>query len=135
MTVFCHGLYNDPSMVRRTTALAAALCLLASCAGRRGLREPADAYLPAGGPLARVDLDEAAWTVEHEPDGAEAPRAAFLLARGALEQGRVAELERRIAWIEQRRPGSPWLPAMAYLRLLAARDEEGSLRLLQRASA
>ena len=115
--------------------VVAVTAVLAGCAVRGSLRQPADAYgLPAGA-LTRSELDAAAWTLEHDPDGPDAPRSAFLLARAAFEAGRVPELEKRLAWAEQRHPASPWLATLVHLRLLAARDTEGSLRLLQRASA
>jgi len=121
---------------RRRVVLGWLSCAaMAGCAGGGALREPADAYGLRTGSLDRTELEAAAWTVEHDPDSAEAPRAATLLARAAYDEGRPAEVEKRLAWLEQRHPATPWLAPLTHVRLLVARDAEGSLRLLQRASA
>ncbi len=108
------------------------LVFTAGCQVRTAVMDPASAYDAAGGDASAEDLTAARTVFDRDPAAPEAGRAAFLLARHALNTGRPGDLEAVFERLKNSRPASEWLPPVTYLRLRAARDGEGTLRLLQR---
>src|SRR6185295_5050627 len=127
--------YNTPRMFRpRLTALIgiALAFALAGCHGTRAVRGPDDAYVAGTSAASPEDLEAARAEIARRPGSPEGEHAAWALLRDAYDNKRFAEVEERLAALETASPASPWLPPAVFVRLLAARDTEGSLRLIQR---
>lgn len=108
-----------------------AAVFLAGCPSRHLVRAPDDAYYVTPQAMAPENLQQAKDAIERMPDSPEACRARYLLIRHFFAEKRYDLLDRALASLEKQPAGAPWLPPAVYLKLLATRDTEGSLRLLQ----
>lgn len=117
---------------RRAAAALLAVGLAAGCAVRPVSFDPASAYEAVGSDASPEALAAARAAFDRDPGAPESGRAAFLLARRSLHDGRPEEIDRTFERLQAARADSEWLPPVAWLRLLASREGEGTLRLLQR---
>lgn len=102
------------------------------CPVRPQVHRPDDAYRATMAPVSENDLAAAQGLLERRTSGPEAERAAWILMRDAFDHKRYGEIDERLGDLERTAPDSAWLPPAVYVRLLAARETEGSLRLVQR---
>ncbi len=109
--------------------------LLAGCPSRHAIRQPRDAYSASKVIITKDELDAAALLMKKEPGTPQAARGAYLLVRNAGDLRQFADMESNIAWLEKNQPASEWMAPSLYCRVLAARDSEGALRVLQRIDA
>ena len=112
-------------------AMAAGL-ILAGCAPAPLIREPADGYAPGVRGISQEMLEAAQETLAADPKSPAAERALYLIAQHSFENGRFDDMEKNVSALEKLNPESPWLSPAAYLGLLFARRQEGSLMFLQR---
>jgi ABC-type branched-subunit amino acid transport system substrate-binding protein len=120
---------------RLKPAAAILVFLLAGCGTQQALREPVEAY--AVPPVVITDqmVIDAKGELKLDPASPETARARYILARREFTLGKYAEMERTISQLEKNHPVSPWLAPAAYLTLLAARENEGALKLLEKIEA
>jgi len=105
---------------------------LAGCPVRPTIHGPDDAYRAVMSSASEDELAAARALLERQTSGPDAERATWVLIRDAYDHKRYGEIDERLGELERTAPASAWIPPAVYIRLLAARDTEGSLRLVQR---
>jgi len=120
---------------RLVTALLILASFLSGCATRQALRDPVEAYAVPPVPITDKMVADAKGEIKLEPDSPEAARGRYILARREYSQRKYAAMEHTLDGLEKSHPVSPWLAPAAHLKLLAARENEGNLKLLERIEA